>query len=86
MTLHRLFYKRLFGHYALPPEVPMLGRRILGRWVGFVLLTICSATAALAQPIYNYGAAGDYSGRSGFIFIIEGILTNPRNAAGGAGG
>ena len=52
-----------------------------GRIVAALLL-LCCAVPAMAQQTYDYSRTGGtaVSGNQGFILMIEGILTNPRNA------
>jgi len=56
--------------------------RFLPARVGIALLLLCLAAPVPAQQTYDYSRAGGtaVSGERGFILLLEGILTNPRNA------
>lgn len=57
-------------------------KRSLPARFGALLLLLCCAIPAVAQPIYDYSKASGtaVSSERGFVLVIEGILTNPRNA------
>jgi hypothetical protein len=56
--------------------------RLLATRIGASLLLLCGLGQASAQQKYDYGgdSADTLKGKKGIVLVIEGIMTNPRNA------
>jgi len=56
--------------------------QLLAAQIGAALLLLAGSGPVAAQQTYDYGGGGsaEFRGKKGFVIVIEGITTNPRNA------